>query len=704
MEHSHDHGEPCAAVILADDVAADREELERLRATPGIDVRDRLENGARASEDRWAYFPWRRSVVRIPGPRAFREARLERNRHLITSTEQQRLTRQRVGIVGVSSGHAVAYCLAAQGLCGALRLADGDALELSNLNRVPASVLDLGINKATVAARRIAELDPYLKAEVFTAAVTAELSERFLDGLDIVIDQADSLDMKIVLREAARDRRIPVLMATSDRGQLDIERFDLEPHRPIMHGALGDIDTTVLRGLSTQDKLPYLLRLLDVQGITARGAASLVEVGQTLSGWPQLASEIWMGAATVAEAVRRIGLGEPLASGRVQIDIADALDHVRAPVIRADGAPAPDGGADAAPVPGKTAPQIAEVVAAAAIRAPSGGNCQPWRIAVNKNSIEIVLAPEDSSTMDVEFRASAVALGAAMFNVRVAAAAHARLGSITFEEGSAETPLRGAMVWGTGDDPEFAMLYEPMLARQTNRHRGEPAPIDAAAAALMESVTAREGARLRLITDRQEIAAVADILADTDRIRYLTPQLHREMVAELRWPDDLSPETGIDVRGLELESGEQAALELVRRPDVMVELASWDAGAALGDMIRRRATASAGLAVIITEGSTLTDYARGGMALEALWIAAEQCGLGVHPVSPAFLYANDDNDMLTLSASHADELRGLQRSFRTIVGVSAGECETLLVRLVAAPSPSVPSRRRALSVTLCPSS
>ena len=128
-----------------------------------------------------------------------------------------------------------------------------------------------------------------------------------------------------------------------------------------------------------------------------------------------------------------------------------------------------------------------------------------------------------------------------------------------------------------------------------------------------------------------------------------------------------------------------------------------DAGVALGDMIRQRVRASAGLAVIVTEGSTLTDYARGGMALEALWIAAEQCGLGVHPVSPVFLYANDDNDMLTLSASTPTNYVALQRSFRTIVGVSAGECETLLVRLVAAPSPSVPSRRRALSGALCPS-
>ena len=410
MNHSLDHDEPCAAVILADDVAADREVLERLKAMPGIDLPESWGHDAGAEGDRrWAYYPWRRSLVRIPGRQAFRTARFDRNRHLITSSEQQQLALQRVGVVGLSSGHAIAYCLAAQGVCGALRLADGDTLELSNLNRVPGGIFDLGNNKATVAARRIAELDPYFGVEALTSALTPELLGSFLDGLDIVIDQADSLDMKMSLREAARDRGIPVIMATSDRGQIDVERYDLEPQRPIMHGLLGDVDSTVLRGLSTRDKLPYLLRLLDAQGLSARGAASLVEVGQTLGGWPQLAGEIWVGAATVAEAVRRIGLGEPLASGRVQIDVADALNHIDQPVAHADDVPSPAGRNRAATATGKAESRIADVVAAAAIRAPSGGNCQPWRINLNEVSIQVLLASEESSTMDVEFRAGAVA-------------------------------------------------------------------------------------------------------------------------------------------------------------------------------------------------------------------------------------------------------------------------------------------------------
>jgi ThiF family len=705
MTNSYDHDEACSAVILADDVAADRSVLEQLRATPGIDF---IDHQGRSEVDhvfnegkRWAYYPWRKAVISIVGPRAFRAARLDRNRHLITSSEQQRLLGQRVGVVGLSSGHAVAYSIAAQGVSGALRLADYDSLELPNLNRVPATVFDLGTNKATVAARRIAELDPYLSVEVFTSGVTPEFVDSFLDGLDVVVDQADSLDIKILLREAARDRRIPVIMATSDRGQLDVERFDLEPQRPIMHGLLGDIDTTRLRGLSTRDKLPYLLRVLDAQRLSARGAASLIEVGQTLRGWPQLASDVWVGASAVAGALRRIGLGEPLKSGRTQIDIEVALNRISQPDTHRYDMASPVDGTSATSGTNGSRTEIAEVVARAAVRAPSGGNCQPWRIVMDDTSIQLSLSAEESATMDVGFRASAVALGAATFNMRVAAAAHSVLSSVSFDEGDAHTALRGTMVWGSGDDPRLAQLYQPMLLRQTNRHRGTAAVVEPATANLLEAVTAGEGARVHLVTDREKIAAISDILARADRIRYLTPRLHADMISELRWPADPSPETGIDVRSLELDAGELAALELVRRPDVMVELARWDGGEMLGNITRERVAASSAIAVIVVDGPALTDYARGGAALEALWINAEQCGFGVQPVSPVFLYAHNATDMQILSPAYAEQLHSLQQAFRALLGISAGEYEVLLLRLIDGPPPSVPSRRRALRVTLC---
>ena len=100
------------------------------------------------------------------------------------------------------------------------------------------------------------------------------------------------------------------------------------------------------------------------------------------------------------------------------------------------------------------------------------------------------------------------------------------------------------------------------------------------------------------MTEPDDIARVATILAAGDRIRYLTPRLHAEMISELRWPGDPCPDTGIDVLSLELDPGDLAVLDILKRPDVMAHLARWNAGTALGEDTRRRVLASSAVAVI----------------------------------------------------------------------------------------------------------
>jgi hypothetical protein len=65
---------------------------------------------------------------------------------------------------------------------------------------------------------------------------------------DLLVEECDSLDIKLLLRERARAHRIPVVMETSDRGMLDVERHDLEPDRPILHGLVGSLSAADLGG------------------------------------------------------------------------------------------------------------------------------------------------------------------------------------------------------------------------------------------------------------------------------------------------------------------------------------------------------------------------------------------------------------------------------------------------------------------------
>ena len=697
-------GDLCRATVLVEAEPHDRRALSELRTDSSIEFIDRWgeqlaelrrlrplpDADVIAEPKRWAYYPWRRIVTSVLGPRAFRAVRLDRNRNLITATEQDRLGLLRVGIVGLSVGHAIAHTLAQEGLCGQLRLADFDDLELSNLNRVPAGVFDHGLNKATLAARRIAELDPYLGVDVFNRGITQESVDAFLDGIDILVEECDSLDTKVVVRQAARERRIPVLMATGDRGLLDVERFDTDPHRQLLHGLLGDVDIAELAELPSKDKVPYALRMMDGARLSPRMAASLVEVGNTLATWPQLVGEVALSATLVAEAVRRIGLGEELTSGRIRIDVAQRLNDIDDPATSNRTAVYVQDQQTAA-----TPADAVERVVAAAVRAPSGGNAQPWHVSTQTGSVTIALAPEYTSTMDVGYRASAVAVGAAAFNARVAAAADQILGPVSFEPGDDACPLRAILRLADGRDPELAALYEPMLARETNRHQGKPASLSSDVVGSLLAAAQREGGRLHLLTDPHDVDTAAAILAESDRIRYLTPRLHSEMISELRWPGDRSPDSGIDVQSLELDPADLVKLGILRRPEVMAYLAEWDGGAALGADSRERILASSCVAVVSMRGQALTDYARGGSAVEAVWVIAQQHGLAVQPISPVFLYAHDPEDLEKLSPTHAPALQRLRDEFRDLTATAPDEAQALVLRFSDAPATSVRSRRRA---------
>ena len=252
---------------------------------------------------RWAYYPWRRTVASVLGPRGFRAVRLNRNRNLITADEQDRLGQLRIGVVGLSVGHAIAHILAQEGLCGQLRLADFDELELSNLNRVPATVFDLGLNKAKLAARRIAELDPYLPVEVFDRGITEESVDRIprrrrhsRGGVRLAGHQGPRPPGGACATHPGPDghRRPRHLWTSSDS--------IVEPQRQILHGLLGDVDFAELSELPSKDKVPYALRMMDGARLSPRMAASLVEVGNSLATWPQLVAEVAQSAALVAEA------------------------------------------------------------------------------------------------------------------------------------------------------------------------------------------------------------------------------------------------------------------------------------------------------------------------------------------------------------------------------------------------------------------
>src|SRR5690606_20123115 len=104
----------------------------------------------------------------------FIKVRTNRNIYKILPEDIDRLNKKKIGIIGLSVGQSIALTLALERTCGELRLADFDDVELSNMNRIRAGVQDLGMSKVIIAARQIAELDPYIKVTCYPVGITKE--------------------------------------------------------------------------------------------------------------------------------------------------------------------------------------------------------------------------------------------------------------------------------------------------------------------------------------------------------------------------------------------------------------------------------------------------------------------------------------------------------------------------------------------------
>lgn len=275
----------------------------------------------------WVYYPWRNLVVHMLDEVEFVKVRTIRNVYKISHDEIEVLKKKKIGVVGLSVGQAAVMSLIMERLCGEIRIADFDTLELSNLNRIRTGVLHLGLKKTEIVKREIAEIDPFIKVVVFDEGIQQNNLEAFLNeggALDLVVEECDSADIKMMIRLECRKKGIPVIMETSDRGLLDIERYDLDRDYPILHGL---VEERFLQNkpLSKEEKMELLFQCFDASKASEGMTKSIGELGKTITTWPQLASDVTLGGAIVAMTTRMIFLTNKIKSSRVYVDVPSII-------------------------------------------------------------------------------------------------------------------------------------------------------------------------------------------------------------------------------------------------------------------------------------------------------------------------------------------------------------------------------------------
>lgn len=282
--------------------------------------------GGRDVCGRWVHLPWTDVVAHLLEPDAYHEVITNRNRDKITSAEQAVLRTKTIGVMGLSVGGEAAVAVAQEHLCGHIVLADLDRLDLSNLNRLNAGFDELGLSKTTIAARRIARIDPYLRVTVFDEGVTEENAPAFLNGLDLLIEECDALPLKYRIRELAKARGLNVVFAGDERGFLSVEPYAFDPGLPVFHERIAGAPPPRSEFSSARDFFRHLAEWLGGWSrLSERTRASLEQVGDALCGYPQLSSEARFAAGQVGHVARRLLLDERLRPFIGHVDLDEIL-------------------------------------------------------------------------------------------------------------------------------------------------------------------------------------------------------------------------------------------------------------------------------------------------------------------------------------------------------------------------------------------
>lgn len=284
----------------------------------------------RVTEDigEWFYFPWNKTLAHYLPSNEHQEIRTARNRNIITSDEQKKLYDIRVAYAGLSVGSHGALTFALMGGARKIKIADPDIVSASNLNRIRVDFLSLGRKKTDLVRDYIYQLNPYSDVESFDGGVDEENIDEFLSNVDVLVEETDNLEIKIRLRMAAREKRIPVIMATDNGDNLIIEteRFDLDNTKKLFNGVIGDVDLETFKSFTPSDLPKLATKIAGPDLITERMMDSLLLVGREIYSWPQLGDAATLSGVAIAYILKRIALGENVVEEKVEINLDSILD------------------------------------------------------------------------------------------------------------------------------------------------------------------------------------------------------------------------------------------------------------------------------------------------------------------------------------------------------------------------------------------
>ncbi|MEM1112011.1 MAG: molybdopterin-synthase adenylyltransferase MoeB [Pseudomonadota bacterium] len=139
---------------------------------------------------------------------------------------QEKLLAARVLVVGLGGlGAPAALYLAAAGV-GHLALADGDVVELANLQRqISHGEADINRNKAASTADALRAIRPEISLTVLEAHLAGDALQQAVAEADVVVDATDNYPARFALNRACLATQVPLVSGAAVRGEGQLAVF-----------------------------------------------------------------------------------------------------------------------------------------------------------------------------------------------------------------------------------------------------------------------------------------------------------------------------------------------------------------------------------------------------------------------------------------------------------------------------------------------
>ena len=251
-----------------------------------------------------------------------------------------------------------------------------------------------------------------------------------------------------------------------------------------------------------------------------------------------------------------------------------------------------------------------------AILAPSPHNTQPWLFRINAMDVDVFADRRRALRVtDPYDRELTLSCGAALFNLRVAAEyfGHVYQVDLLPDPGDANLLARFDLGLAGETSSEDILLFHAITQRRTNRAALRPDPLPEELLAALAGAAQKESAWLQFFTAETDRNALADLIAEADRMQWADKSFREELARWLR----TKPEQARD-GSLTHDLGVKdwmsfAGPALVR---------TFDRGGVQAARDRELALQSPTLAVLCTRGDEPRCWLQAGQALQSVLLRA----------------------------------------------------------------------------------